>query len=84
MDYFAVGRPTVACAVGEVVGLLNETQAGLLAPPAADSFASLILRLLGDRALQTRLGQNARRAAETTYSWAHIASRLEVVYDRLL
>jgi len=83
-DYFAVGRPTVAAAIGEVRMLLQETDAGLVADPTPESFAEQILTLLDAPVLGIRLGKNARCAAETHLSWATLAERVESLYLRLL
>jgi D-inositol-3-phosphate glycosyltransferase len=82
-DYFSAGRPTVACAVGEIASVLKTAQAGLLSEPTATSFANQVLVLLEDAGLRERLGKNARCAAETFYNWANVSERVLALYLRL-
>lgn len=84
-DYLAVGRASaVACADGDLATLMRETNAGLVCEPTPSHLAECILQLLDDVSLRTRLGRNARHAAETCMNWATLAEQVEELYQRLL
>lgn len=79
-EYVAVGRPTVACDVGDVAMLLRENDIGLLVRPDSGEFAARIDELLGDPARAMAMGDRARDVARTTYSQEAVADKLEKFY----
>jgi glycosyltransferase involved in cell wall biosynthesis len=82
LDYLAAGRPIIANPVGDVKTIIEQYQAGLLVDTTG--FAEAILQLRQDAQLRERLGQNARRAAETAYAWPKLIDQLEAFYADLL
>ena len=83
-EFVAVGRPTVACDVGDVADLLRDNDIGLLVRPKASEFAARIDELLTDPARASAMGDRARKVARTTYSQDAIADRLEVFYRKTI
>lgn len=83
-EYVAVGRPTVACDVGDVAGLLRDNDIGLLVRPDADEFAGRIDELLADPNRAAAMGDRAREVARTTYSQEAIANKLEDFYRKTI
>jgi glycosyltransferase involved in cell wall biosynthesis len=83
-EYVAVGRPTVACDVGDVAGLLRENGIGLLVPPDPVEFAARLDELLDDPMRAAAMGDRAREVARTTYSQEAIAEKLEEFYRFLI
>jgi glycosyltransferase involved in cell wall biosynthesis len=83
-EYVAVGRPTVACDVGDVAGLLRDNDIGLLVRPDATEFAAKIDELLADPARAAAMGDRAREIARTTYSQDAVAERLEDFYCKTI
>jgi glycosyltransferase involved in cell wall biosynthesis len=83
-EYVAVGRPTVACDVGDVAGFLRDNDIGLLVRPDAAEFAACIDQLLGDPARAGAMGDRARDIARTTYSQDAVAERLEDYYFKTI
>jgi glycosyltransferase involved in cell wall biosynthesis len=79
-EYVAVGRPMVACDVGDVASLLKEDEIGLLVRPEPGEFADRIDQLLGDPQRAAAMGQRARSIAQTSYSQEAIADKLESFY----
>ncbi len=82
-DYFASGRPVVACDVGDAGKVLRETGAGLAVPPTAEGLAAGLLKLLQDAALRRTMGTAGRRAAETAFHWEDLGARLAQFYERI-
>lgn len=79
-EYVAVGRPTVACDVGDVAGFLRENGIGLLVRPDPADFAARIDELLREPMRASAMGDRARIVACTTYSQDAVAERLESFY----
>jgi glycosyltransferase involved in cell wall biosynthesis len=83
-EYVAVGRPTVACDVGDVAELLRSNDIGLLVTPNAPDFAARIDELLANPARAAAMGDRAREVAKTSYSQEAIADRLEGFYRKII
>ena len=83
-EYVAVGRPTVACDVGDVAGLLRDNDIGLLVAPDAAEFAGRIDELLANPARAEDMGNRARQIARTTYSQDAVADKLEDFYRKTI
>jgi glycosyltransferase involved in cell wall biosynthesis len=83
-EYVAVGRPTVACDVGDVADLLRDNDIGLLVRPDAIEFSARIDELLADPARGEAMGNRAREIARTTYSQHAIADKLEQFYRKTI
>jgi glycosyltransferase involved in cell wall biosynthesis len=83
-DYMAVGRPTIATAVGDVADVMRQYEVGILTPDTADDLASGVLALLADPERCARLSGNARRVAEQDFAWQWRAAKLEIFYADIL
>ena len=83
-DYMCAGRPIVTNPVGDLKALFERSDIGLLADWNAPDFADKIIRLLADRELGARLGDNARRLATTSYNWRNLIGEVETFYSNVL
>jgi glycosyltransferase involved in cell wall biosynthesis len=83
-EFVAVGRPTVACDVGDVARLLRDHDIGLLVRPDATEFAARIDELLANPARARAMGDRAREVARTTYSQDAVADQLEKFYRKTI
>ena len=83
-EYVAVGRPTVACGIGDVAELLANNQIGLVVRPDAAEFAARVDELLADPAAATAMGDRARQLARTSYSHAAVGEALEKFFVQTL
>ena len=79
-EFLAVGRPTVACDVGDVANLLRDHDIGLLVRPEAREFAARLDELLSDPGRAEAMGNRAREVARGVYSQDAIADKLETYY----
>lgn len=75
-DCMAFGLPLVVTACHDIAAFVKEVGAGLVVEDAADGLAQGIMRLLVDRDLAIRLGQNGYQAIQAAHSWPHRAARL--------
>lgn len=77
-EYMASGKALVASAVGQINQVVRDRENGLLVPPGDSSaLASALIALLSNSALRDALGKQARRDAESKYSWDNYIARLE-------
>jgi len=81
-EVMAAGKPVVATRVGGVPYLVEHEQTGLLTGVGdTRALANAMNRLLEDRPLRARMGQEARRRAESRFRAAAVARRTRKVYD---
>ncbi len=72
-EYMASGTPIVASDLPAIAEIVRDGQNGLLVPPGdASALAGALRRLRDDRALGSRLAEQAKRDV-VSYSWQHRA-----------
>ena len=75
-QYMAMGKASVATALGENIQDLNQGECGILVQPDPDSLAEGIAVLCENAEKRTTLGELARKRAESHYDWRVLARRL--------
>jgi glycosyltransferase involved in cell wall biosynthesis len=83
LNYMAAGKAIVSFAKSATI-LENGKSGQLVATATPVALAESILDLLANPARAAELGRNARRLAETSFSWSVIVSQIESLYDRLI
>jgi len=84
VDYLAIGRPIVAFALTETIGIVGDA-GSIVAVPTADALASELAALADDRAhLGLLTAAASRRIDDLDLSWEVSAERLLAAYDTLL
>jgi glycosyltransferase involved in cell wall biosynthesis len=79
LEAFAQAMPVVTTSVGlEGIDAIPGEEA--LVADSPQEFATAVVNLLGDDALQARLAFNGRRLAECCYDWKIILQRMDKVY----
>lgn len=76
IEAMAAGVPVVSTRCGGPEDYVRDGETGLLCGWQADEMAAVLVRLLTDRALRTRLGATARLVAEAEYSPGAFAAGL--------
>lgn len=77
LDSMAAGRPVVVTPRREMAAVVRDHRSGLVAEgDSPEAIADALTQLLADPALAAELGRAGRLAAETTYDWRVIGSRL--------
>lgn len=81
LEALAYRKPIVATDVGGIGDVIKNERTGLLVPQKdPGALSNAIVRLLRDRELATRLGNEGHRYAREYFSWDRILSKLESVY----
>ena len=79
------GKPVIGCRSGGVAEVVRDGETGLLVPPGdPEALLDAIDRLLDDRELCRRLGENGRRLIETDFSPRLMAERTAAFYRDVL
>lgn len=85
IEYMASGLPIVASHVGGNGEAITHGETGLLyAGHTAVALAEELEKLLKDRGLASRLGQAARKSAQTRFSVRSCVEQTEALYEALL
>lgn len=80
-----MGRPVVASSVGGLQEIVVHGQTGLLVPPDDDvALADAIASLLAEPSAALRMGMQARRRAETEFSFGRFVDAYEAAYLDLM
>ena len=81
LEYLAAGKSIIATSVGGVPEIIESGRNGLLVPPNNPAaLSNAIVRLVTDRALASRLGDQARRDAVDKFSFERLLDNLERLY----
>lgn len=84
LEAMATGLPCIATRVGGIPDLIANGQNGLLVPPGdPKALAEAMDHVLGDPQGAARLGVEARRTVEGTYSIDRVAERYVALYREL-
>jgi glycosyltransferase involved in cell wall biosynthesis len=85
LEAMAYGLPVIATRVGAIPEAVTDGQEGFLIEPGdVEALADRLLRLAEDVSLRRRMGQAARRRAETTFSLDAMTEHVMQVYLALL
>lgn len=80
LNAMAMGLPIVSTSIG-AEGLEVTSGEHILIADDSEEFADAVVRILTDRELGLRLGENARRRVCEKYSWETVGNKLLATYD---
>ncbi len=83
VEGMAMGKAIVSTALG-AEGIEAQNERDILIEDDPARFADAVIRLLGDRELQSRLGSQARKLAVERYSWSAAAEVLTGFFHEIL
>ena len=81
LDNLAMGKPIVSTTIG-IEGIEVVAERDLLIANSPEEFEGQISRIFVDEGLRARLGINARKLAEASYSWDSIVKTMLNAYSR--
>jgi glycosyltransferase involved in cell wall biosynthesis len=78
-------RPVIASSAGGITDIVKHEQTGLLVPEKdSRALADAVIRVLTDRALAQRLGEQGYGYARDNFGWDRIVTLLTGLYSRLV
>ncbi len=83
LEAMATGTPIVATNLATQAIELKSNR-DIIISNDPDGFASAVIKILANRSIRHKLGQNARKVVEKKYSWKIIGKRLESIYKDIL
>lgn len=84
-NYMRYGLPVVSVDLPEISRIISETQCGLIVKDrSVDSLARALSALIDDEIKRHQMGENAKKAVYSQYSWEQMEKRLLRVYAELL
>lgn len=85
VEAMACGKPVIGTTAGGLAETIDNGQTGLVVEPDnVEQLASVAIRILKDKSLATRLGNNARYKVETDFNWTNVARRTVTLYEDIL
>jgi len=84
-EAMSCGTPVIATRAGALPEVVGDDGAGVLVPPGdPGALAVEIKRLLADRQLRQRMGENARKRIEDSFSWEIAAQKTLEIYEEVI
>jgi glycosyltransferase involved in cell wall biosynthesis len=84
-EAMSCGTPVIVSRAGALPEVVGGYGAGILVPPADPvALAAAIKRLLADKPLRQRMGDEARKRIEESFSWEVAARKTLEVYEEVL
>jgi phosphatidylinositol alpha-mannosyltransferase len=84
LEAMACGTPIVCYDTPGFRGVVDHEEQALMTPPGdATALADALVRVLGDAALQARMGK-AGQARASAFAWPRVAEQTLAVYDQLV
>ncbi len=85
IEGMALGKPIVASSVGGIIDLVKNGDNGILVPPRdSDALAEAILKLIRNKNLAQKLGENGKAKVYPEYDTLVMISQIEDLYESLL
>jgi len=83
IEAMACGLPIVGTNVTGISDIIKDNDDGLLCDENRDSVANQILRIINDKELAARLGENARKQAVARYSFKALLEKESLIYKQI-
>ena len=85
LEAMAMAVPILATRIGGLEEQVEDGVTGVLVPPGdADALARALQRLMGDAALQRRMGERGRAAVEQSFAFAGTVDAYQQLYQELI
>lgn len=82
-EAMAMGKPVIASAQGQISELIRDRVSGVLYPPGnKELFLKKIDMLVRDAPMRDMLGQNARKAIESKFTWLDNAQKVFTLCEK--
>lgn len=82
LQAMTMGKPVVASDLAPLKEVVTENETGILTPiKDKEGIASAVIKLLHDKELSKKLGENGRRLVVSSYSFTAMLDKLESLYN---
>jgi glycosyltransferase involved in cell wall biosynthesis len=83
-EYMAAARPVVAAEYSDIPTIVEDHKNGILVKPGDESeLARAVLELAADPDLRTRLGAEARKTVQESYTWQRNAEKILALFNEI-
>jgi glycosyltransferase involved in cell wall biosynthesis len=83
-EAMAAGCPVIISDQVHIAPAILTAGAGLVGPPSVEAFSGMLEKLLRDKTLRKRMGENGRDLVFREYTWEKVAGDLTAVYEDIL
>lgn len=83
LEAMACGLPVITNEVGAVSEIIENEKDGYIAA-TDNTYLEYLLNLINNSNLRAKVGENARKTAETRFNWEKIVSRYVEIYNKLI
>lgn len=81
LEALACKTPVIVTPIVGVSKEIKDDKCGLIVPPKdSKALADAIIKILKNRSLAKKMGENGRKLVEKKYSWDNVAKQIEKVY----
>ena len=85
LEAWAAGKPVIGSNIGATPEVIRDNIDGLLVEfDNPRNIADQVVKLLSNKKLRKRLGEQGKAKVETFHSWRNIADITKTVYDNLI
>ena len=85
LEALACETPIISTEIVGVAEDVKKNNAGIIIPPKdLEVLADAIIKLLNDKDLAKKMGENGRRLVEERYTWKRVAEMTEKVYEGVI
>ena len=78
-------KPVIGTRIGGIQYVIEDGETGLLVPPKdPGALADAIIKVLQDKDLARKMGENGRKLVEENYTWEKAVEMTEKVYRRII
>ena len=85
VEAMSAGKPLIGSKVGGIPEIIKEGKNGLLFEPMNfKKLAEMILILMEDEKLRSKMGKSSRKMAEDFFSWENISKKVYKIYKNII
>jgi glycosyltransferase involved in cell wall biosynthesis len=84
LEVMALGKPLITTYIGAIPEIVHNDENGLLVNPRSKEIATAIGKLLLNRDLAIKLGNNAHKYVKKFHSWEHVIDQTARVFEESL
>lgn len=85
LEYMACGKPMVTNSFGPIEAVVQDGYNGFLVEPGNNKlFSDIVVKLIKNRALRSKVGERARKTTLENYTWMHRATSISEICNQVV